>query len=172
MPSTERPLPLRILLALVKGALAILVLVDEAARPLYRPLSRWVAGLRIVARLEEAVARLPRLAILAVLAVPFVVAEPLKLVAVVMMARGQVVAGLVVLALAYLASFLLVERIYHAGRDKLLTYRWLAWLMGLIVAIRQRLLGWVRASPAYAFAIDLRDGVRRWWRERFGPGPA
>jgi hypothetical protein len=163
----KQPLPLRILLAVAKGVLAGLVLLDEAARPLYRPLSRWIARLRIVARMEEAVARLPRLAILIVLAVPFVVAEPLKLVGLLLMARGRVVAGLVILALAYLASFLLVERIYHAGRDKLLTYRWLAWLMGMIVSIRERLLAWVRASAAYAFARRVRDDAREWWRESF-----
>lgn len=161
---TQRPLPLRILLAIVKGGLTVLVLIDEAARPLYRPLSRWIASLRIVARMEEAVSRLPRLAILIVLAIPFVVAEPLKIVGLLLMARGRVASGLVILALAYLASFLLVERIYHAGRDKLLTYRWLAWVMGLIVAIRQRLLDWVRASAAYAFALRVRDETRRWWR--------
>jgi hypothetical protein len=165
-PPPQHAFPLRILLAIVKGVLAALVLLDEAARPLYRPLSRWIASLRIVARMEEAVARLPRLAILIVLAVPFVVAEPLKIVGLLLMARGRVVAGLVILALAYLASFLLVERIYHAGRDKLLTYRWLAWLMGLIVSIRERLLAWVKASAAYAFALRIRDDVRTWWRGR------
>lgn len=163
-PPSQRPLPLRILLTIVKGGLTVLVLIDEAARPLYRPLSRWIASLRIVARMEEAVSRLPRLAILIVLAIPFVVAEPLKIVGLLLMARGRVASGLVILALAYLASFLLVERIYHAGRDKLLTYRWLAWVMGLIVAIRQRLLDWVRASAAYAFALRVRDETRRWWR--------
>jgi hypothetical protein len=35
-----------ILLAIARGALTILILLDEIARPLYRPLARWLASLR------------------------------------------------------------------------------------------------------------------------------
>lgn len=163
-PPPQHSLPVRLVMALARGVLIFLVLLDEVARPLYRPLSDWLARLRIVARMEAAIAKLPRLAILALLAIPFAVAEPLKIIGVIMIARDQVVAGLVVLGLSYLASFLLVERIYHAGRDKLLTYRWLAWVMGLITTIRGRAVAWVRASAAYAFALRVRDEVRNWWR--------
>ncbi len=164
MPASNRFPAIRLLLAVARGVVTALVLLDEIARPVYRPLAQWVASLRLVARMEAAVARLPRLAILLVLAVPFAVAEPLKIVGLVLIGRGQALAGLVILALAYLASFLLVERIYHAGRDKLLSYSWFAWAMGHLAAIRARALNWVRTSQAYAFATALRDEARRWWR--------
>ena len=73
-------------------------------------------------------------------------------------------AGLVVTAFAHLMSFVFVERIYHAGREKLLSYRWFAWIMGQVVRVRDKVLGWVRATPAYGFAMRARDAARRWWR--------
>jgi hypothetical protein len=154
----------RIMLALLRGVLTVLIVIDEIARPLYRPLIHWLASLRIVRRIEAAIARLPRLAILILLAIPFAIAEPLKFVGLLLMGQGRFKTGLVVLGCAHLVSFLLVERIYHAGRDKLLTYGWLACGMGLLDRLRRRALDWVRNSAAYAFALRSRDAARQWWR--------
>jgi hypothetical protein len=154
----------RLLFAFLRAVLTVVVIIDEIARPLYRPLVEWVASLRIVARMEAVIARQSRLAILALLAVPFAIAEPLKLLGLVVMAQGRFRTGLVVFAFAHLVSFLLVERIYHAGREKLLTYGWLNWLMTLLDRLRRRALDWVRSSAAYAFALSARDAARAWWR--------
>lgn len=113
----------------IKAIIFCLSLIDLAFKPIYRPIVRALISLTIFARIERQIAALPRLAILVLLAVPFAIAEPMKVAALVIMAKGSVLAGLVVLAVAYLANFLIVERIYHAGRGKLLTYRWLAWIM-------------------------------------------
>lgn len=161
---SKKSLPVRLALGIVRAVLTVFIILDEIARPFYGPLVRWFASLRLVHRLEEAVSRLPRPLVLLALAVPFAIAEPLKLVGLVLMARGAFWPGLIVLGLAHLASFLIVERIYEAGRKKLLTYAWFAWIMGLVTRLRDRVLGWVRASAAYAFAIRTRDAARRWWR--------
>lgn len=153
-----------LLFAILRAVLTVVIVFDEIARPLYRPLIDWVASLRIVARAEAMIARQSRLSILALLAVPFAIAEPLKLLGLWMMADGRFRSGLVVFAFAHLVSFLLVERIYHAGREKLLTYGWLNWLMTLLDRLRRRALDWVRSSAAYAFAIRARDAARAWWR--------
>lgn len=170
-PSTPRPapprpdpLPLRALRFVVEVVLAALILLDELVRPLYRPLARWIASLRLVARMEAAISRMPRLAVLLLLALPLAVAEPLKLVGLVLIGRGQLGLGIVVLGLAYLASFLIVERIYHAGSAQLLSYGWLAWTMGHLSRLRATLLGWVKASAAWRFVQERREAVRRWWR--------
>ncbi len=160
----QAPLPLRALRAVVEIVLAALILLDELARPLYRPLARWIASLRLVARMEAAIARMPRLAVLLLLALPLAVAEPLKLVGLVLVGRGQFVLGGIVLALAYLASFLIVERIYYAGRSQLLSYGWLAWAMGHLTRLRAALLDWVKASAAWRFVQARREAVRHWWR--------
>ncbi|KPF69678.1 hypothetical protein IP69_10000 [Bosea sp. AAP35] len=163
-PSDARGPLARILFAILRAILTVVIVVDEIARPLYRPLIAWFASLRIVARMEAVIARQSRLAILALLAVPFAIAEPLKLLGLWMMTDGRFRTGLVVFAFAHLVSFLLVERIYHAGREKLLTYGWLNWLMTLLERLRRRALDWVRSSAAYGFAIRARDAARSWWR--------
>lgn len=166
-PPPSAPL-LRVLRFSAEIVLAALILLDEMARPLYRPLGRWIAGLRLVARMEAAIARMPRLAVLLLLALPFAIAEPLKIVGLVLIARGQVALGALVLALAYLASFLIVERIYRAGEAQLLSYRWFAWAMGHLSRLRAGILDWVKASPAWRFVVERREAIRRWWRGRRG----
>lgn len=165
MPPSERRLASRLLLPVVRGVLTVIVLFDEIARPLYRPLADRIAALRLVLRMEAAIARLPRLGILLLLAIPFAIAEPAKLGGLILIARGQLALGLTVLGLAHLFSFIVVERIYHAGRDKLLTYGWLNWSMTLLAQLRDRALTWIRGSSAYRSALALRDEIRGWWRD-------
>lgn len=119
---------------------AIILIVDAVARPVYRPLLEWFANLAMIHRFEAWIATLPRFVILVFFAVPFIVAEPLKVLAVYLIAIGMVVSGVVLMAVAYLVSFLVVERIYHAGREKLLTYPWFKWGMDRVVFVRDLLL--------------------------------
>lgn len=163
-PALQRSPLTRGLLAILRAVITVFVILDEFLRPLYRPLLRRLAELRIMRRLEESVAALPRPLVLVALAIPFAIAEPLKLFGLLLFARGQFWAGLVVTAFAHLMSFVFVERIYHAGRDKLLSYRWFAWIMGQIVRVRDNVLAWVRATSAYALAMRTRDAARNWWR--------
>ncbi|MBB4240425.1 MULTISPECIES: hypothetical protein [Rhizobium] len=123
-------LPLRLIIA-------VLVIISEIARPVYRPLVHWFASLSIVKHFGEYVGSLPRSAILVLFVVPLAIAEPLKIYALVVIARGHVISGLVIIALAYLMSFLLVERLFHAGREKLLTYAWLKWIMDRVEIVRK-----------------------------------
>jgi len=160
----QRSLPARIALAPLRAVATVIIIFDELLRPLYRPVIAWFAALRIVHRLEQAIARLPRALVLLAFAVPFIIAEPLKLLGLVLLAQGHVPSGIVVTGLAHLFSFLVVERIYHAGRAQLLSYRWFAWGIGLLTQWRDRVMTWIRRSAAYAFAIQLRDAARRWWR--------
>ncbi|MGG6893718.1 hypothetical protein [Rhizobium sp. BR 315] len=122
-------LPLRLVIA-------VLVIISEIARPVYRPLVRWFASLSIVKHFGEFVGSLPRGVILVLFVVPLAIAEPLKVYALIIIAKGHVISGLVIIALAYLMSFLLVERLFHAGREKLLTYGWLKWIMDRVEIVR------------------------------------
>lgn len=122
-------LPLRLIIT-------VLVVVSEIARPVYRPLVNWFASLSIVEHFGELVGSLPRAVILVLFIVPLAIAEPLKIYALFVIARGHVIPGLVIVALAYLMSFFLVERLFHAGREKLLTYGWLRWIMDRVLAVR------------------------------------
>jgi hypothetical protein len=128
------------LLWLFEAVVAVILLIDAVARPVYRPLIALILDSPLMRRLAMFVAPLPRPVILVLFAVPFAIAEPLKVFALLLIARGRVVAGVLLLVFAYLMTFLIVERIYHAGRSKLLTYVWFKWAMDHIVAVRNALL--------------------------------
>lgn len=136
MPSPILKSLLRAAAIPVKAAVAGVMLLDAAARPFYRPVVERIYAMPFFAELERRISGLPRWAILVLFAVPFIVAEPLKLVAVLLLAKGKLLSGGLVFAIAQLLTFLLVERIYHAGRDKLLTFGWLAWTVARLSDIR------------------------------------
>ncbi len=172
-PSSMAQILRRILLRSAEALIIFYLALDALVAPLFRPLLRWLAQLRFVIRLEDFVASLPPYAILALLAAPFALAEPAKLYALILFATGHVIVGLVVFVLAYLVSFVIVERIYSAGRTKLRTILWFARLMDWLVGFRDRLIAWAKATQAWAFAVRIRRRgaeVARRLRLRFGLG--
>ncbi|OJY63916.1 MULTISPECIES: hypothetical protein [unclassified Rhizobium] len=128
---------LQFLLLPLRLVIAVLVIISEIARPVYRPLVNWFSSLSVVKHFGDFVASLPRAVILVLFVVPLAIAEPLKIYALFVIARGHVISGLVIIAAAYLMSFLLVERLFHAGREKLLTYGWLRWIMDRVETVRR-----------------------------------
>jgi hypothetical protein len=152
--------PLKLLLIPLDLVIGLVILLDELLRPLYRPLIAWFASLRLVARLEAAIGRLPPYGALVALAIPFAIVEPLKLLGLLFLARGAFAAGIVTTAIGHLAGFLLVERVYHAGRAQLLTIPWFARIMGWIDAIRQAVIGRIKASAVWHRAVALMRAVR------------
>ncbi len=155
----HKPL-IKLLLIPLDLVVGLVVLLDEMLRPLYRPLIAWFASLRLVARCEAAIGRLPPYGALVALAIPFAIVEPLKLLGLLFLARGAFAAGIVTTAIGHLAGFLLVERVYHAGRAQLLTIPWFARIMGWIDAIRQAVLGRIKASAVWQRAVVLVQAVR------------
>lgn len=113
--------PRKLLYTAFQIVAGFIILVDAAARPLYRPVLEWLWSLRAFEAMEKALAKLPREAILVLFAVPFIIAEPLKVVALLKIASGSLLSGISLLIFAHALTFLLVERIYHAGRPKLLS---------------------------------------------------
>jgi hypothetical protein len=150
----------RLLLLPAKAVVVLYVVLDGIITPVFRPLIRWAARLRLVIRLQDIVAALPPYAILVLLAIPFAVAEPAKIFAVYLMIEGHFATGLATIAMAYLVSLLIMERIYHAGRAKLKTIPWFAKLMDWLTGIRDRLFAWARATRIWAFSVKLRQNAR------------
>jgi hypothetical protein len=150
----------RLLLIPLDLVAGLAILFDEALRPLYRPLIARFASLRLVVRLEAAISRLPPYGALVALAVPFAIVEPLKLLGLLLLARGAFMAGIVVTAIGHLAGFLLVERIYHAGRRQLLAIPWFARIMSWIDAVRQVVIGRIKASAAWQRSVALVQAAR------------
>lgn len=152
-PHTAR---LRVLQFCGRGVAMLLIaawsLLDALVVPFVRPLVGWLAGLPLFAAAGAAIGRLPPYAVLALFAVPFVVIEPLKAVALYVIGIGHVWSGLALLVGAELLSLLVVERIYHAGHDPLMRIGWFRRLVEWIAALRDLALGWLHASRIWRFA--------------------
>jgi hypothetical protein len=161
LPATDEFKGLRRLILWPAQAVVILyVVLDAIAMPVIRPLLRWVAKLRFVIRLQDVVAVLPPYAILALLTVPLAFAEPAKIYALVLMGKGHFAAGLVTIAMAYLVSLVVVERIYNAGQAKLKTILWFAKLMDWLAGNRDRLFAWVRATMIWRLSVEVKQTAR------------
>ena len=164
---TEQPAPppaspvLRILLAPLRLVVAVLVVLDELARPVYRPLTHWFASLALIKRAEARIATLPPYAVLFVLAVPLIGVEPLKLLGVYWIGTGRWLSGLLLLGFSYLASFLVVERIYEAGHDKLMQIGWFRTAMGYVTRVRDAVLGWARGTAVWIHGRRLAAEAKR-----------
>ena len=91
-------------------------------------------------RLRRAIERLGPYQSLALLAVPLCIVEPSKLAAVAIAGEGHWFTGTVVIVAAYLASFLVVERLFAIVKPKLLQLAWFARLWSWIVMARHKLM--------------------------------
>lgn len=163
----------RAVLLAAEALVVVYVTLDAVFTPIFRPIMRWTARLRLVIRLQESVARLSPYAILALLALPFAIAEPAKVYALFLIGMGHLTSGVVVMVLAYLVSLLVVERIYQAGRAKLRTIAWFAKLLDWLFLFRDHLLAWARSTQVWIFAGKVKQrarGMIKRLRLRFGLG--
>jgi len=91
--------------------------------------------------IRRAIERLGPYASLCVLAVPLLIVEPLKLLALVIAGSGHWITGTITVACAYALSLLVVERLFLIVKPKLLRLRWFASLWRWFVAARGAVLG-------------------------------
>jgi hypothetical protein len=158
-------------LPLTAGLLAYDAL-DAVLGPVVRPALRALAATRIVQRLEAAIARLPPYGVLALLAIPFVLIEPLKLFSLYWFAAGHPVEGAALLVAAHLLSIVTSERILRVGLPQLMTIGWFARLYRPVVALRDRALAFIRASGPWRACVALAQAARRAAARLFRPaGP-
>lgn len=142
------------------------MLLNELLWPALRPLVLLLARQRLFERLRAWLLRLHPYAALVLLAVPFAIIEPLKAVALYWSAEGHALTGLGGLALLQVLSLLSTERLFAVLKPKLLTIGWFAWIWRPIERVRERLLAWLVATPAWLAlrraADAARTAVRRW----------
>ena len=90
--------------------------------------------------------RLSPYASLFLLAVPLMLAEPLKLAAVFIFGSGHLLAGLMVMLSAYLVSALLVERLFKIVKPKLLALSWFVVIWKRFVETRRKVFRWLKSK--------------------------
>lgn len=167
VPPGNRPLPVRILRgigrALVTVAVVAYTVFSELLLPLLRPLLRWLSALRLFETLGALIRRLPPYVVLVLLAVPFVIIEPVKVFAIYWGAIGHPVQGLLLLVLAQVLSILTCDRIYHAGHEPLMRIGWFRRFMTWLKTLRDRALDWAKATAAWRSGAALAHSVRLWF---------
>lgn len=154
-----------VLRVIVSIGVVFYTLLDELLFPLFRPLVRWLSGLKLFEAVGALIRRLPPYGVLVLLGVPFVIIEPAKVLALVWMAEGKLALGIALLVGAQVLSIFTCDRIYHTGHAQLMRIGWFKRLMGWLKGLRDRVLDWVRATPAWAWARALAGRVRRWFTE-------
>lgn len=152
--------PRRILNAFAQIIVAVYLVLDSIFRTVFRPVSRWLAKLKLIIRLEEMIAGLPAYAVLALLILPFAIAEPAKIFAIYLISSGHIITGLALLTAAYLVSVLVVDRIFHAGKAKLLSIPWFARLWTWISTYKDKFLTWIKSTTAWKRVGEIKQQIR------------
>jgi hypothetical protein len=131
---------------------------------LLAPIASRIARASFFRPLTALILRLPPWPTLILFLVPIAVLEPAKLVGAYLIATGQPGLGILVLVLAEIAKIVVVERLYHLTRDKLLTIPIFARVHAFVV----RALAAIRAIPAVAATLAAlaraKAAMRRLWQ--------
>jgi len=115
---------------------ALYFLIDAIFFSLIRPLGAWLSKLRIFRWIGSWIRSLGPYPTLALFAVPLIVLEPVKPVGLYLIASGNVIDGTVLIGVGEIAKITIVERIFHAGRDKLMTIPAFAWSYERVMSLR------------------------------------
>lgn len=163
-PARHNRLWLRILRAPLVVLVALYFLLDDVVLAAVRPLVAWAAGLRLFVRLSAWFDRLSPYPTLALFAVPFIVLEPPKLISLYLIGTGHFRSGVLMLVTSHLLSIVLIERLFHVSKPKLMRIGWFAYAFGQVMRLRDWALGQLEAmgimAPLRALLRRLRQGTR------------
>ncbi|WP_027547066.1 hypothetical protein [Bradyrhizobium sp. WSM2254] len=140
---------------------AIYFLVDAVFMAVARPISRWIGRHFEFRQLRAWIKSLPPYPSLALFSVPVIILEPVKPVAAYLAATGQVLSGALTFIVGELLKLVLVERLFHLTRDKLMRIPAFAWSYGKYADAK----AWLQATEAWrairALARAAKDAVAR-----------
>lgn len=145
----------------VLQVLAALILLFEEWG--WRPLVEALASLsrfRIFARIERFIAGLPPYGALAALAIPTAFLFPLKLLAVYLVASGQILAAGLLFVGAKIASTALIARIFMLTQPALMRIGWFATIYNFVMPWKEALFERIRASWAWRYGRMMKNRVR------------
>jgi hypothetical protein len=149
---------------LTQIVVGIWVVGDSVFSPLFRPLIRWLSSLRLIQAIERGIAALPAYAILLLLAAPFGAEEVVKIYSFVLMGSGHLTSGVALYIACHVFAILVCERIFHAGKDKLMTIGWFAKLFNWLMGYKDRLVDWFKSTSAYARMLAIKERASQYAR--------
>ncbi|MCP3409506.1 hypothetical protein [Bradyrhizobium sp. CCGB01] len=140
---------------------AIYFLVDAVFMTVARPVARWIGRHFEFRRLRAWIRSLSPYPSLALFSVPVIILEPIKPVAAYLAATGQIVGGAATFIIGELLKLVLVERLFHLTRDKLMKIPAFAWAYGKFTEMK----AWLQATEAWrairALTRAAKDAVAR-----------
>ncbi|HEX2652927.1 MAG TPA: hypothetical protein VHN11_04675 [Xanthobacteraceae bacterium] len=158
-------------------------LIDALFLSFIRPIAEKLAAWNIFYRMGAWIRSLGPYQTLALFLVPLIILEPVKPVAAYLFASGHFTNGFIVLVVGETLKITIVERLFHIGKDKLLTIPAFAWAYHLVVqwieylksfSAWQAVMRQVHAikltarrltSIVKAWASAWRQRLRNWWIE-------
>ena len=160
--------PHRLLAPIAVVLAAALFLFEEIGWQLLHRMMQALARLPLVARTEAAIQRLGPYPALVLFLVPIALLEPLKLLALWLLATGHLLLGFAAIVFAKVFSTALVARLFHLCRPALLSLPWFRRAFEWTVLTRDWLYARVKAMPAWQAtrqAIDrVKATARLWWQ--------
>jgi hypothetical protein len=157
----ERGIVKRILKPVTYVLAAVYFVVDALFMTVAHPIASWIGRHFEFKRLRAWIRSLPPYPSLALFSVPVIILEPIKPVAAYLAATGQFVGGAVTFIVGELLKLVLVERLFHLTRDKLMRIPAFAWGYGKFAEMR----AWLQATEAWrairAVSRAVKDHVAR-----------
>jgi hypothetical protein len=140
---------------------AIYFVIDALALSVLKPFLRKIANLRLFNFVARWVASLGPYPTLALFLVPLILLEPVKPLSAFLVASGQFKLGMLVLVVGEILKITVVERIFHIGRDKLMTIKAFAWGYNFVSGW----LTWIQALPSWQAFKQSFAGFLHWARK-------
>jgi len=139
---------------------AFYFLFDGIFLAIIRPLVSRIYRLRLFQSIAGWIASLGPYQTLVLFLLPLILLEPTKPLSAYLIASKHFPAGITVLVLGEVLKISIVERIFHIGRDKLMTIRAFAWAYNFIIGW----LSWLENLPPWLAVKRTFDDFKRWAR--------
>lgn len=137
---------------------AVYFIIDALALSILKPFLRKIGNLKLFKFIASWIASLGPYPTLALFVVPLTLLEPIKPFSAYLIASGHFIFGMLILILGEVLKITIVERIFHIGRDKLLTIKAFAWIYNFVSGW----LIWLQALPPWQAIKHNFDDFIQW----------
>ena len=132
--------------------------IDALALSILKPLLRKISNLKVFKYIALWIASLGPYSTLAFFLVPLVLLEPAKPLSAYLAASGHITLGVLVVFVGEILKIAIVERIFHIGRDKLMTIKAFAWIYNFA----SEWLTWLQTLPPWQSAKHQFNNFVHW----------
>jgi hypothetical protein len=139
----------------------IYFLVDAAFMTVAVPTGRWLADHLVSNRMRNWIISLRPYPTLLLFAVPVIILEPVKPLAIYMIGTNHVVSGVTLFVLCEILKLVLIERLFTLSREKLLSIPAFAWSYGKYCSARHWIASLEACRKVQKWARRARCSIRR-----------